>query len=1630
MRYVWKRALSLFLALVLCLGFFPEAALAEEAGAISQEEPFDPVEEGMIRPAEEDETRIRPAEAEADENRETVASGSCGEDLSWTLDDEGTLTISGSGEMTNWTDAGEVPWNGQTVCAVVFRGGISSIGDYAFCGSNITSVTIPFSVTSLGNSAFQGCSGLEQIQFLGDAPSMEANVFQNDTAAVFYPAGNDTWTEAMRKNYGGRLTWIAADTAAVIAFGACGETLYWMLDENGLLLISGSGAMEDWTEETEVPWYAYRESIITAKILGGADRIGSFAFHCCTGLQEVTILDGAETIGEQAFAGCRSLEGVNLPDSVTSIGDSAFRNCVSLRYAGLPTSLRSIEDGAFEGCGALGAVSIPQGVTRIGDRAFSGCAALEKAILPDSLTEVGSEAFAGCGKLVTADLPDSVRSLGSGAFANCCMLSRQIIPAGLSRIQDSTFSNCRSLTSVTIPEAVTEIGEYAFHNCVSLRSADFPTSLRSIENGAFEGCGALGAVSIPQGVTRIGDRAFSGCAALENAILPDSLTEIGSEAFAGCGKLVTADLPDSVRSLGSGAFANCYTLSRQNIPAGISCIQDSTFSYCNSLASITVPETVKEIGKNAFQNCGGLSVVTLAPGVRSIGEEAFAQCVSLTALTLPSTLKTVDQRAFAGCSKLRSVTLPSSIDSFGKAAFENCEQIQTVFLDDLDWWLALPDYYDANLRLPHGDLYLNGALLEEITVPETVTKLREYVFFRCRSLRRVVLPAGLREIGNSAFGGCSSLTEVTIPEGVTTIGDEAFFDCSALSRLRLPSSVTSLGSSAFYGCTSLTEVNIPEGVTSIAGFLFAHCSSLTEITIPSGVTVIEACAFAGCDALEEVTLPSSIVSIGGGAFDYCDMIQSVRIDDMSWWLALPDPEGNSLPHGDLYLNGELQEEVTVPERILGLRPNMFRNWKSLKQVTLQEGLCDIGEGAFSGCSSLTEIRIPTSVESIGEIAFDDCSSLTEICIPTSVESIGVAAFRGCSSLKTVILPDTLTEIGVYVFLGCESLGEILLPEGLTAVEHGAFQDCRGLITLTIPASVNRIGEMAFGSCTGLDTVFFLGDAPDIHGNAFLSDWSAPMHVTLLYPADNETWTEEVLAGYGSWEGITWRGYRGEAKAYRVRYDANGGENAPADQFKGHGVDLTLREDELYRDDYSFRGWAEDPAATEAEYAPGESYGEDRELTLYAVWTGRIVQICFDPNNEGSDAAYERNKTIGEGLYLQDVPYWEGHVFLGWALNPDATEPDYPIYTSYMGDEPVTLYGVWQRFTFPVIYVVGQGAEGPASQTKVWNEDLVLSETVPVAEGYTFLGWSASSFSGIPDYQPGDTYTGNGGGNNDPIYFYAVWRANVYLVSYRSNGGEDDAPAPQIKIHGQPLTLSQEIPSREGYRFLGWSPNRWETEPSYQPGGCYTGNEDLVLYAIWEKQDPVLSTDSVLALSAATGYIDREFTVDLTLDKNPGVMMLSFRLVYDDSVLEFLGGTDGALTEWTIVPKRNRIAWDGEGDSTETGTLLRLKFRVKAEAQPGQTTIGFEDFFAGSSNGEVLEIQLKDAVVALHRRMAGDVNGDGRVNGFDLIQLRKYLAGMEAEFIDVNANVNGDDKVSILDLIRLRHYLAETGVILE
>ena len=397
-----------------------------------------------------------------------VDSGICGAEgdgsnLTWTLDSDGVLTISGSGDMHGY-DYGSsgAPWDDSRVKSAVIAEGVTSIGSYAFddCKS-LTSVTIPDSVTSIGDSAFCNCKSLTSVTIPDSVTLIDNGAFSFCTSLTsvtipdsvtsidqdaFYKC--ESLTSVTIPNSVTSIGWGAfSNCAALTGIRVAEGNSHYSSDASGVLF------SKDKTTLVQCPG-AFSGSYA---IPNSVTSIGDSAFSGCSSLTSVTIPDSVTSIGKWAFSECKSLTSVTIPDSVTSIGNCAFASCTSL------TGIWVAEGNSHYASDASGVLFNKDMTTLV------QCpGAFAAYTIPDSVTRIGERAFYYCTSLTSVTIPNSVRSIGKWAFRGCSSLTSVTIPNSVTSIDDGTFASCTSLTSVTIPNSVTYFGEWAFDDCTSL----------------------------------------------------------------------------------------------------------------------------------------------------------------------------------------------------------------------------------------------------------------------------------------------------------------------------------------------------------------------------------------------------------------------------------------------------------------------------------------------------------------------------------------------------------------------------------------------------------------------------------------------------------------------------------------------------------------------------------------------------------------------------------------------------------------------------------------------------------------------------------------------------------------------------------------------------------------------------------------------------------------------------------------------------------------------------------------------------------------------------------------------------------------------------------------------------------
>ena len=366
----------------------------------------------------------------------------------------------------------------------VIKDGTRIIADSVFYEhKNLLSVTIPNSVTNIGEHAFEGCVDLKDIMISAGIENIGRDAFSN----TGYFREDENWVE--NQLYLGDYLLCVTDECKSCVI------------EDGTKIIANSA----FTENANLTNVLIPDSVVA---------IGDGAFSACTGLKSVTIPNGVISVGNYAFGDCISLINITISGNVNKLGNYAFSNCEDLTRVKINDHINILGDYAFENCISLTTIIGLDGVTRIGDYTFFNCRNLKSITIPNSVTVIGDSAFDYCESLSSITILDGVTKIGEYAF-----------------------SNCTNLTSIVIPNSVTDISEGVFNSCTSLTNVTIPNNLSIIYDDTFNSCKSLTNMTIPNNVTKIGEHSFANCTNLKSITIPKSVTEIDYEAFIGCQKL-------------------------------------------------------------------------------------------------------------------------------------------------------------------------------------------------------------------------------------------------------------------------------------------------------------------------------------------------------------------------------------------------------------------------------------------------------------------------------------------------------------------------------------------------------------------------------------------------------------------------------------------------------------------------------------------------------------------------------------------------------------------------------------------------------------------------------------------------------------------------------------------------------------------------------------------------------------------------------------------------------------------------------------------------------------------------------------------------------------------------------------
>ena len=821
--------------------------------------------------------------------------------------------------------------------------------------------------------------------------------------------------------------------------------------------------------------------------------IGSMSFRISK-ITYVSIPNTVTEIGSYAFAGCESLTSLTLPESIINLGpgfisNTAISNIIipknvtggGTEFAGALDGAKSLKSVTFEygikripdymcyatESSSISSVSMPDTVTEIGKSAFRNCKSLANIRLSSGLININGSAFSGSG-LISVDIPKTIADIGNYAFEDCKSLQSvimnyndTIVADGIHEsyvykcyIQGAVFAGDVNLNYVQLSENVEGIGYHAFYRCSSLTSLTLPERITALGREFISGT-AISSITVPKNVTSAGDEiggAFAGAISLKNVkfeegikeipkyicyvanypnkisevSIPDTVVNIGRSAFEGSG-LISVDIPKTVSNIGYSAFKDCTLL------------QTVTMNYNDTIIESTTEGAYVykcRIDDSAFEGDTSLSFVRLSENVVEIGSYVFNKCSSLAELVLPERVTSLG-RQFIGETAINSITVPKNVISAGDrdgGAFQGATLKNITFEEGIK---KIPDYICFS-----GNFF---SYINNVSIPDTVTRIGEAAFQNCKSLREIQLSSQLTDIDNYVFKG-SGLISIDIPKTVSYIGYSGFRDCVSLQTVTMNYNDTviesttegtyvykcTINDSAFEGDTSLSLVRLSENIVKIGSYAFNKCTSLTGLILPERVTQLGR-RIIGETAISSIMVPKNVISAG-------------------------DRDGGA-----------------------------FSGTVSLKSISFEEGMEKIPSYvcyAGGNVSYIASVNIPDTVNEIGSYAFKDCIALKTLEVSDNIKEIDYAAFYGCKGLTTIKIgskdrkdESAISELTVKQATNKSSELKLdwKLAEGnYITIYNSAFEKCTGLKTVRLSVNVKSIGSYGFYDCSSLSNVYFLG----------------------------------------------------------------------------------------------------------------------------------------------------------------------------------------------------------------------------------------------------------------------------------------------------------------------------------------------------------------------------------------------------------------------------------------------------------------------------------------------------------------------------------------------------------------------------
>ena len=466
------------------------------------------------------------------------------------------------------------------------------------------------------------------------------------------------------------------------------------------------------------------------------------------------------------------------------------------------------------------------------------------------------------------------------------------------------------------------------------------------------------------------------------------------------------------------------------------------YDYSTNSANRPVATLIRPVDRDNFETYvipDAIEVEGVSYPVTRINSTAFSQCKKLKSITIGNMVSWIGGNAFVDCTSLTSIRIPANVEEIGTSSFNGCN-LEYADFQSIESLCSIAFANDkANPLSCSQNLYINGKKITDLTIPDGITKIRDYAFSGCPGITSLTFPASLREIGIETFKGCTGISKLIVPDGLTQIGPSSFFCCSNITSLSLPNSLREIDHEAFEGCTGISKLVLPEGLISIGEMAFRGCISLKEISMPSSIQAIEKDCFYHIN--KDFSSPNDSKFIERVNFASLESLCTIQFGNQY---------SNPLRYSQkLLINGEEITDLVIPEGVTCIDDYAFENCTMLKSVKFPGSMKEI-KRSFTGCTGLERAEF-ASVENLCGMSFLENpleyahnlyiggKEVTDLYIPEGVEIVNPQAFRG-SNITSVIMSDDVKIVKFDSFSHCPKLKSVKFGKGIQKIE-GAFSGC-------------------------------------------------------------------------------------------------------------------------------------------------------------------------------------------------------------------------------------------------------------------------------------------------------------------------------------------------------------------------------------------------------------------------------------------------------------------------------------------------------------------------------------------------------------------------------------------------------------